>query len=106
MSKALNNIAARLQMSIGTTLEEGPGGNTTNVVIDNSYLCQYCPEKFKTYFQLKSHMTNHKNQQVRQRDILFLYLLPTGSEEKGVLGVGSIPVAILPSCQDMKTVAL
>ena len=34
------------------------------------------------------------------------YLLPTGSEERGVLGVGSIPVAILPSCQDMKTIAL
>ena len=29
-------------------------------------------------------------------------LLPTGSEEKGVLGVGSIPVVILPSCQHMK----
>ena len=26
-------------------------------------------------------------------------LLPTGSEERGVLGVGSILVAILPSCQ-------
>ena len=33
-------------------------------------------------------------------------LLPTGSEEREVLGVGSIPVAILPSCQDMKTIAL
>ena len=33
-------------------------------------------------------------------------LLPTGSEERGVLGVGSISVAILPSCQDMKNVAL
>ena len=33
-------------------------------------------------------------------------LLPTGSEEKGVLGIGSIPVALLPSCQDMKTIAL
>ena len=29
-------------------------------------------------------------------------LLPTGSEERGVLGVGSIPVAIFPSCQGMK----
>ena len=29
-------------------------------------------------------------------------LLPTGSEERGVLGIGSIPVAILTSCQDMK----
>ena len=33
-------------------------------------------------------------------------LLPTGSEEREVLGVGSIPVAILPSCQDMKPIAL
>ena len=29
-------------------------------------------------------------------------LLPTGSEERVVLGVGSIPVAKLPSCQNMK----
>ena len=34
------------------------------------------------------------------------YLVPTGSEERGVLGVGSIPVTILPSCLDMKTIAL
>ena len=33
-------------------------------------------------------------------------LLPTGSEEREVLGFGSIPVAIRPSCQDMKTIAL
>ena len=33
-------------------------------------------------------------------------LLLTGSEEREVLGVGSIPVAILPSCQDMKSIAL
>ena len=38
--------------------------------------------------------------------LIDLYLLPTRSEERGVLGVGSIPVAILPSCQDMKTIAL
>ena len=35
-----------------------------------------------------------------------LHLLPTGSEEKEALGVGSIPVAILPSCQNMKVIAL
>ena len=29
------------------------------------------------------------------------YLLPTGSEERGVLGVGSIPLARLPSCQKL-----
>lgn len=34
------------------------------VVIDNSFMCKYCPEKFKTYYQLKSHMVNHKNVQV------------------------------------------
>ena len=31
-----------------------------------------------------------------------LVLLPTGSKERGVLGVGSIPAAILPSCQYMQ----
>ena len=34
--------------------------------------------------------------------ILMRHLLPTGSEERGVLGFGSIPVVILPSCQSMK----
>ena len=34
------------------------------------------------------------------------YLLPTGSEEREVLGVGSMPVAILPSNQDMNPIAL
>ena len=35
----------------------------------------------------------------------YIYLLPTGSEEREVLGEGGIPVAILPSCQDVKTFA-
>lgn len=34
------------------------------VLIDSSYLCQFCPSKFSTYLQLKSHMTQHKNEQV------------------------------------------
>uniref|UniRef100_A0A673BKN8 Zinc finger protein 341 n=1 Tax=Sphaeramia orbicularis TaxID=375764 RepID=A0A673BKN8_9TELE len=34
------------------------------VVIDSSYQCQFCPSKFKTYFQLKSHLTQHKGEQV------------------------------------------
>ena len=38
--------------------------------------------------------------------IYFFILLPTRSEVKGVLGFGSIPVATLPSCQDMQTIAL
>ena len=33
-------------------------------------------------------------------------LLPTGSEEREVLGIGSIPVAILPSCHDMRMITL
>ena len=33
-------------------------------------------------------------------------LLPTGSEEREVFGVGSIPVAILPAAQNMKIIAL
>ena len=32
--------------------------------------------------------------------------LPTGSEEREVLQVGSIPVAKLPSCQYMQIIAL
>lgn len=34
------------------------------VLIDSSYQCQFCPSKFNTYFQLKSHMTQHKHEQV------------------------------------------
>ncbi|XP_034447620.1 zinc finger protein 341 isoform X2 [Hippoglossus hippoglossus] len=34
------------------------------VVIDSSYQCQFCASKFKTYFQLKSHLTLHKGEQV------------------------------------------
>ncbi|XP_052579991.1 zinc finger protein 341 isoform X3 [Peromyscus californicus insignis] len=34
------------------------------VLIDSSYLCQFCPSQFSTYFQLKSHMIQHKKEQV------------------------------------------
>ena len=33
-------------------------------------------------------------------------LIPTGSEEREISGFGSIPFAILPSCQDIKAVAM
>ena len=33
-------------------------------------------------------------------------LVPIGSKERGVFGIGSIPVAILPFFQDMKSSAL
>uniref|UniRef100_A0A3P8YQW9 C2H2-type domain-containing protein n=1 Tax=Esox lucius TaxID=8010 RepID=A0A3P8YQW9_ESOLU len=34
------------------------------ILIDSSYQCQFCVGKFSTYFQLKSHMTQHKGEQV------------------------------------------
>ncbi|XP_057684263.1 zinc finger protein 341 isoform X2 [Corythoichthys intestinalis] len=44
--------------------QEGPSQTKQIVVVDSSYQCQFCPSKFKTYFQLKSHMTQHKGEQV------------------------------------------
>ena len=37
---------------------------------------------------------------------LAIILLATGSENRGILGIGSIPVTILPSCKDIKPIAL
>ncbi|XP_051915715.1 zinc finger protein 341 isoform X1 [Hippocampus zosterae] len=44
--------------------QEGPAQTKQIVVVDSSYQCQFCSSKFKTYFQLKSHMTQHKGEQV------------------------------------------
>ncbi|XP_077982725.1 zinc finger protein 341-like isoform X2 [Glandiceps talaboti] len=44
--------------------EEENKDDKLNIMVDNSYLCQYCPSNFKTYFQLKTHMIQHKNEQV------------------------------------------
>ncbi|XP_061657166.1 zinc finger protein 341 isoform X1 [Syngnathoides biaculeatus] len=44
--------------------QEGPAQIKQIVMVDSSYQCQFCPSKFKTYFQLKSHMTRHKGEQV------------------------------------------
>ena len=38
--------------------------NQQIIVIDSSYQCQFCTAKFNNYFRLKSHMTQHKNEQV------------------------------------------
>ena len=75
-----------------------------NKLYDQSKLAENAKEKptcillisegFNT-FQFYSQMYNVLNS-----------LLPTVSEERGVLGVRSIPVAILPSCRNMKTMAL
>ncbi|XP_029689469.1 zinc finger protein 341 isoform X1 [Takifugu rubripes] len=48
------------------SIQSHPGQANTKqiVVIDSSYQCQFCASKFKTYFQLKSHLTQHKGEQV------------------------------------------
>ena len=47
---------------------DGSGTSTNKqvrvVVLDNSYVCGYCQEKFTTFFQLKTHMVLHKSEQV------------------------------------------
>lgn len=34
------------------------------MLIDNSYVCNFCNEKYKNYYQLKTHMRQHKDEQV------------------------------------------
>lgn len=45
-------------------VEEKAAETKVKVLVDSSYVCQYCPVKFKTYYQLKTHLVTHKNQQV------------------------------------------
>ena len=47
----------------------------------------------------------NKNVTLQLKHFMQMPLLPTRSEEREVLGLGSIPVAILTSCYDMKTSA-
>ncbi|XP_071957306.1 zinc finger protein 341-like [Antedon mediterranea] len=35
-----------------------------SIIVDNSYLCSFCDKSFKSYFKLKTHMNQHKNEQV------------------------------------------
>ncbi|CAL8253643.1 unnamed protein product [Arctogadus glacialis] len=42
----------------------GPQQQQVVVVIDRSYQCQFCSSTFTSYFQLKSHRTQHKEEQV------------------------------------------
>ncbi|KAM6924927.1 zinc finger protein 341 [Xenentodon cancila] len=44
--------------------QQCPAQTKQIVVIDSSYQCQFCASRFKTYFQLKSHLTQHKGEQV------------------------------------------
>ncbi|XP_063065611.1 zinc finger protein 341 [Engraulis encrasicolus] len=40
------------------------GRNKKLLIVDSSYQCQFCSGKFSNYFHLKSHMTQHKDEQV------------------------------------------
>ncbi|KAF3860057.1 hypothetical protein F7725_000312 [Dissostichus mawsoni] len=53
-----------LQVQMQTTNQDPQCQAQTVLVIDSSYQCQFCAKKFQTYFQLKSHMTQHKGEQV------------------------------------------
>uniref|UniRef100_A0A3P8USY5 Zinc finger protein 341 n=1 Tax=Cynoglossus semilaevis TaxID=244447 RepID=A0A3P8USY5_CYNSE len=70
------NTVSRLPVTVKVvpvSFSEDGGGTETQtqsdqsqhiVLIDSSYQCQFCACKFKTYFQLKSHLTQHKGEQV------------------------------------------
>ncbi|KAM9505064.1 zinc finger protein 341-like isoform 2-T2 [Salvelinus alpinus] len=48
----------------GYSKQKGQQAQTKQIIlIDSSYQCQFCAGKFSTYFQLKSHMTQHKGEQ-------------------------------------------
>uniref|UniRef100_A0A0B7ASR0 C2H2-type domain-containing protein n=1 Tax=Arion vulgaris TaxID=1028688 RepID=A0A0B7ASR0_9EUPU len=51
-------------LKAGSQSENEDDGPKVKVVVDNSYICQYCPTKFKSYYQLKSHLVTHKSEQV------------------------------------------
>ncbi|XP_035239377.1 zinc finger protein 341 isoform X3 [Anguilla anguilla] len=48
----------------GDAKQPGKAKSKQIILIDSSYQCQFCAGKFSTYFQLKSHMTQHKDEQV------------------------------------------
>ncbi|XP_074644510.1 zinc finger protein 341-like [Tubulanus polymorphus] len=51
------------EFQVGVQSHTDEAGNV-NIVIDNAYLCQYCPQRFKSYYHLKTHMVQHKTEQV------------------------------------------
>ncbi|XP_022524313.2 zinc finger protein 341 isoform X3 [Astyanax mexicanus] len=65
--EAVEQSECELQEDVdGASEAKGPGQaqNKQIILIDSSYQCQFCAAKFSTYFQLKSHMTQHKEEQV------------------------------------------
>ncbi|XP_016086876.1 zinc finger protein 341-like isoform X2 [Sinocyclocheilus grahami] len=65
--QAIEEQDAEVQETQGSAEGKQSSGMNQNkqiILIDSSYQCQFCSAKFSTYFQLKSHMTQHKNEQV------------------------------------------
>ncbi|XP_040901794.1 zinc finger protein 341 isoform X2 [Toxotes jaculatrix] len=63
--EAVQNGHPQAQMQVQASQSQQCQAHTKQiVVIDSSYQCQFCASKFKTYFQLKSHLTQHKGEQV------------------------------------------
>lgn len=48
------------QQNNGNTCDE----NRSVIVVDRSYVCQYCDSAFSSYFELKTHMKKHSHQKV------------------------------------------
>ncbi|XP_051955571.1 zinc finger protein 341-like isoform X2 [Xyrauchen texanus] len=64
--QAVEERDGETQVETQSSVEAKQTGNQNKqiILIDSSYQCQFCSTKFSTYFQLKSHMTQHKNEQV------------------------------------------
>ncbi|XP_016295383.1 zinc finger protein 341-like isoform X2 [Sinocyclocheilus anshuiensis] len=65
--QAIEEQDAEVQETQGSAEGKQSSGMNQNkqiILIDSSYQCQFCSAKFSTYFQLKSHMMQHKNEQV------------------------------------------
>ena len=78
------------------------GGPKVQFLLLSPPIYSVCTRNFcDTLFRDSLHSVSYKSGVFRP-----MQDLPTGSKEKKVLEVGSIPVAILPSCQYMKTIAL
>ena len=66
LSQSVNSDCTYIQVSIEPvcTVKEDVPDRVVNVVLDSSYVCQYCAARCDTYLQLKGHMVCHKDEQV------------------------------------------
>ena len=91
-------MSIRNEVRDGRSAEEDDGEPETTSVhyLASQYLADSSLSTDVSQFDFGSTATVNKS----------IILLPTRSEEWGVMDGGSFPVDILPSCQDMKTNAL